>query len=233
MDLDEFPVGVVGALLEDGRLRGAGADDGVGALAEDGADAAGGEDDRVSRERAQLHRAQVERRDASSDAFGVEDSGEKLPAFVLLYFAFSLIAANLFVECVEELLSGGGAGKGGAVVERAAEAAEVEQAFGSAVERHAHAIEQVDDGRRRFAHGFDGRLVGEKVAAVNRVVEMLASGVAFALEILGGVDAALRAHRVRTLDGNDREQVNVAAGFGDLDDGREPGEASANHDDSG
>ncbi len=147
MDLDEFAIGVVGALLKDGRLRGAGADDGVGAFAEDGADAAGGENDRVGRERAQLHRAQVERRDAAGDAFGIEDSGEKLPAFVLLYFSFGLVAANLLVERVEELLSSGGAGKGGAVVERAAEAAEIEQAFGSAVEGHAHAIEQVDDAR--------------------------------------------------------------------------------------
>jgi hypothetical protein len=169
----------------------------------------------------------------SSDAFGIEDSGEKLPAFVLLYFSFSLIAANLLVECVEELLSSGGAGKRGAVVKGAAKATEVEQAFGSAVEGHAHAIEQVDDGRCRFAHGFDGRLVGEKVAPVDRVVEMLVSGIAFAFEILGGVDAALRTHRVRTFDGDDREQVNIAAGFRDLDDGREPGEASANHDDSG
>ncbi len=61
----------------------------------------------------------------------------------------------------------------------------------------------------------------------------LCGGIAFAFEILGGVDAALRAHRVRTLDGDDGEQVNIAAGFGDLDDGRESGEASANHDDSG
>ena len=50
MDLDELAVGVVGALLEDGGLRGAGADDGVGALAEDGAVAAGGEDDGVGGE---------------------------------------------------------------------------------------------------------------------------------------------------------------------------------------
>ncbi len=42
VDLDEFAVGVVGALLVEGGLGGAGADDGVGALAEDGAVAAGG-----------------------------------------------------------------------------------------------------------------------------------------------------------------------------------------------
>ncbi len=119
------------------------------------------------------------------------------------------------------------------MIERAAEAAEVEQAFGSAIERDAHAVEQIDDAGCGFAHGLDRRLVGEEVAAIDGVVEVLGGGVAFALEILGGVDATLCADRVGALDGDDREQVNTAARFGDLDDGRESGEASANHDDSG
>jgi hypothetical protein len=38
---------------------------------------------------------------------------------------------------------------------------------------------------------------------------------------------------VGALDGHDGEQVNGAAGFGDLDDGGETGEASAYDDDSG
>ena len=41
MDLNEFAVGVDGALLEERGLRGAGADDGIGGAAEDRADAAG------------------------------------------------------------------------------------------------------------------------------------------------------------------------------------------------
>ena len=76
----------------------------------------------------------------------VEDGGEELPALVLGDLALGLVAAHLLVERVEELLAGGGAGEGGAVEERAAEAAEVEQAFGRAVEGDAHAVEQVDDG---------------------------------------------------------------------------------------
>ena len=167
-----------------------------------------------------------------ADALGVEDGGEKLPAFVLFDFAVGLVAADLLVERVEELLAGGGAGEGGAVVERAAEAAEVEQALGSAVEGHAHAVEQVDDAGSGFAHGLDGSLVGEEVAAVDGVVEVLVGGVAFALEILGGVDAALGADGVGALDGDDGEQVDGAAGLGDLDDRCEPCQASANHDDS-
>ncbi len=182
---------------------------------------------------AELHGAQVERGDAAGDALGIEDGGEEFPAFVLLDLAFSFVAADLLVERVEKLLAGGGAGEGGAVVERAAEATEVEQALGGAIEGDAHAVEQVDDAGSGFAHGLDGRLVGEEVAAVDGVVEVLGGGVAFALEVFGGVDAALRAHRVRTLDRDDGEQVYAAAGFGDLDDRREPGQASANHDDSG
>jgi hypothetical protein len=37
---------------------------------------------------------------------------------------------------------------------------------------------------------------------------------------------------VRALDGDDGEEVDLAAGFGDLDDGGEAGEASAYYDDS-
>ena len=168
-----------------------------------------------------------------ADALGVEDGGEELPAFVLLDLAVGFVAADLLVERVEELLAGGGAGEGGAVIERAAEAAEVEQALGSAVEGHAHAVEQVDDAGGGFAHGLDGGLVGEEVAAVDGVVEVLGSGVALALEVFGGVDAALGADGVGALDRDDGEEVDGAAGFGDLDDRGEAGQASANHDDSG
>ena len=119
------------------------------------------------------------------------------------------------------------------MIERAAEAAEVEQALGSAIEGHAHAVEQVDDAGRGLAHGLYGSLVGEEVAAVDGVVEVLGGGVALAFEVFGGVDAALRADGVRALDRDDGEEVNVAAGFGDLDDRGEAGQASANHDDSG
>src|ERR1700755_3024905 len=44
VNLDELAVGVVGALLVEGGLGGAGADDGVGGLAEDGSVASGADD---------------------------------------------------------------------------------------------------------------------------------------------------------------------------------------------
>ena len=119
------------------------------------------------------------------------------------------------------------------MVERAAETAEVEQAFGGAVEGHAHAVKQIDDGWSRFAHGFDGvGLIGEEVAAIDGVVKVLVGGVSLTLEVLCGVDAALCAYGVRALDGDDGEQVDRTACFGDLDDRCQARQASANHDDS-
>ncbi len=223
MDLDELAVGVEGALLVEGGLGGAGADDGIGGLSEDGSVAAGADDDGVGGEGAGLHGAEIHGADAAGGAFGVEDGGEELPAFVFGDLAFGFVAADLFVESVEELLAGGRSGEGGAVVEGASEAAEVEQAFGGAVEGDAHAVEEVDDGGALRGHVFDGGLVGEEVAAVDGVVEVLEDVVAFAFEVLGGVDAALGADGVGALDGDDGEEVDLAAGFGDLDDGGEAG----------
>ena len=94
----------------------------------------------------------------------------------------------------------------------------------------AHAVEQIDDPGRRFAHGLYRRLVGQKIAAINRVVEVLPGGVAFALQVLGGVDAALGADGMRALHRNNGEQIDVAAGFGDLDGRCQPCEPAADYD---
>ncbi len=166
-----------------------------------------------------------------ADALVVEHGGEKFPGFVLGDFAFGLVAPHLLVERVQQLLAGGGAGECGAVVERAAEAAEVEQSFGRAVEGNAHAVEQVDDAGRHVAHRLHRRLVRQEVAAVDGVVEVLPGGVAFALQVLGGVDAALRAHRVRPLDRNDGEQVDVTSHLGNLDGGRQSCQSATYNDD--
>jgi hypothetical protein len=58
---------------------------------------------------------------------------------------------------------------------------------------------------------------------------MFPGRVAFALQILGCVDAALRAHRVGTLDRDNGEQVNQSSHLRDLDDGRQPSQP-ATHD---
>jgi hypothetical protein len=115
------------------------------------------------------------------------------------------------------------------VVLRAAEASEVEQAFLRAREGHAHAVEEVDDRGSHLAHGLGGRLVGEKVAAVDRVVEVLPGRVAFAFGVDRAVDAALRADRVGTLDGHDREEINFVSRLGDLHRRRESRESAADN----
>src|SRR5690242_17389461 len=102
--------------------------------------------------------------------------------------------SDLLVERIQELLAGRSSGECSAVMFGAAETTKVEQAFVRAREGNAHAIEQVDDRWRHLAHRFCGRLVGEKVAAVNSVVKMFPGRIAFALGIDGAVDAALRAH---------------------------------------
>ncbi len=231
MHLDELAVGVERALLIQRRLRRSGADHRVRGLAEDGAVAAGGHDDGFGREGAHFHGAQIHGADAVADALVVDDRGEKFPGFVLGNFAFGFVAAHLLVERVEQLLAGGGAGEGGSVVERAAETAEVQQSFGRAVEGNAHAVEQVDDAGRGFAHGLHRRLVGEEIAAVHGVVKVLPGGVAFALQVLGGIDAALGAHRVRPLDRDDREEVDVTSHLGNLDGGRQACQSATDNDD--
>ena len=229
MHLNELAVGVIASLLIERRLRRTGADHRIRGPAEDGAVAAGGDDDGVGGEGANFHGAQIHGANAAADSVGIEHGGEKFPVLEFADLAFGLVAAHLLIERVEKLLAGGRAGEGGAVEERAAEAAEVEQSLRGAVERHAHAVEQIDDAGSGFAHGLDRRLVGQEVAAIDGVVEMLPGGIAFALQIFGGVDAALGADRVRALYRHDGEQVDVSAHLGDLDDGGKSRQAAADH----
>src|SRR5690348_17690602 len=89
----------------------------------------------------------------------------------------------------------------------AAEAAEIQQSLGRAIEHHTHAVEQVDDSRRGFTHPLYRGLIGQEVAAIDSVVEVDVGRVALTLGVNRAVDSALRADRVRTLDRNDREQI--------------------------
>src|SRR5262249_12954482 len=104
---------------------------------------------------------------------------------------FSFVAAHLLIQRVQELLAGGGTGERRAVVERSAKATEIEQAFSSAIERHSHAVQQINDAGGGFAHRFYRRLIGKKVTAVNGVVEMLPGSIAFTFEVFCGIDPAL------------------------------------------
>src|ERR1700752_623010 len=122
----------------------------------------------------------------------VEPERHHFPVFKLPDLAAYFISSDLFVERVEKLLARRGAGKGGAVMFSAAKATKVEQAFRRSREGNTHAVEQVNDRRRHFAHRFGRRLICEKVAAVNSVVEMFPGGIAFAFSVDCSVDAALR-----------------------------------------
>src|SRR5690242_177447 len=205
MDLDEFPVGVIHTLLKERRLRRTGAHHGIRRLPENRADAAGAEDHRIRRKSFHFHGAQIHGADAAANAGIVDYRGKKSKTFEFFDFAFGFMAAHLLIERVQQLLPRGGAGKSGAVVKRASEPPIIEQAFRRAVEHHAHAVEQIDDSRRGFAHALDQRLIREEIAAVNRVVKVLPGGVAFAFLILRRVNAALRANGMRALYGHDGE----------------------------
>src|SRR5579864_1409678 len=144
--------------------------------------------------------------------------------------AFSFIAANLLVQSVEKLLARGCARKRGAMVQRAAKAPKIQQTLWRPIEGNAHAIQQIDNRRRGFTHGFHRGLVGKKVAAVDRVVKVLPGCVAFTLEVFGGIDAALGAYGMRSLDRHDRKEIYVTARFSNLDGCRQPCQPAAYHD---
>ena len=173
MDLDEFAVRIIDALLEERRLRRAGAHNGVCREPEDGADAASAENRRVRGKRLHFHGAHVHGANAAADAAIVKHGAQKRPALELIDLAIRFVPAHLLVEGVEQLLARGRAGERRAVIERAAESPVVEKSLRRAVEHDAHAVEQVDDSGRRFAHALDERLIGKEVAAVDRVVEVL------------------------------------------------------------
>src|SRR5262249_3058665 len=141
-------------------------------LAEDQTRTTGRYDHRVRRKRFQLERLQLHRDQSTTNLMIVEDERQHLPVLKLSDFPGDFVTTNLFVERVEKLLTGRSSGERGAVMFRAAKTTKVEQSFIRAREGNAHAIEQIDDRRRHLAHRFCGWLVREKVAAVNRVVEM-------------------------------------------------------------
>jgi hypothetical protein len=120
-----------------------------------------------------------------------------------------------------------------ALVERASEEAEVVPALGRPVEGHAHAVEQVDDPRRPVRHLVHGGLLRQEVAAVDGLLEVLPLAEALLPgDVVAGVDAALGAHRVAALHGDDAEEVDLHAELGALDCAREAREPASDDDDA-
>ena len=231
MDLNEFTVGVPRAKLIAATGGASGAHDGVGALAKHQTATTGRHHDSIGAEGADLHRAKVLCNDPLADPVRIEDRTEKLPVLILRNPAFALESAHLLVKGVDELLPRGRAREVGALVERSAEEPKVALALKRAVEGDSHPVEQVDDLRRPVRHLIHRRLVREKVAAVDRFIKVLILRVALLTrDFIAGVDTALGANRVGTLDRDDREEVDRNASLGDAECGCKACESAANND---
>ncbi len=74
--------------------------------------------------------------------------------------SFGFMAPHLLVQRVQQLLTGCRPRKSSAMVKRPAKTPVIEQTLRRAIEHHAHAVQQVDNSRRRFAHALDQRLIG-------------------------------------------------------------------------
>jgi hypothetical protein len=216
MDLDELAVGITSPLLVAGGNGATRACHRIGGLSEDQSRPAGRDNNGVGLERLEFQRPKVHGHKAAANLVAVEDKRKHLPAFVFVHAAHHLELAHLLIQSIQKLLAGGGPGKRGTVMQRAAEPAKIEQAFFGPRKRHAHPVEQINDLGRHLAHPLYRGLIGQKIPAVNCVVQMLRRRIAFALGIYGSVYAALRAHRVRPLHRHHGNQVNIVPCFGDL-----------------
>ena len=88
------------------------------------------------------------------------------------------------------------------------------KAFFGSREWYTHSIKKIDDLRSHVGHSFDRRLVGQKVATIDRIVEVLCRRIAFALGVYSSIDAALGTDRVRTFDRYDRDHIDLVSGLG-------------------
>ncbi len=231
--LDELAVGEERSLLVDRRGCRAGTDHRVRALPEDHPQAARGETDGIGGERADLHAAEVLTHDAPAESFLVLDGRQKLPELELLHQPCRLVFPHLFVQGIEELLARRRPGERRPAVQRAAEPPEVQQALRRSVEGHPHPVQEVHDPGGRLAHPLGQGLVGQKIPAFDRLVEMDLRAVPFPFGIDGGVDPALGADRVGALDRHEGEELTGQPGLCQLDDRHQAGQAAPDDDGSG
>ncbi|MNO58965.1 hypothetical protein D3C76_495410 [compost metagenome] len=205
MNLNEFAVGVMHALLIDSTGSCSGVDDRVRCFAKNNPGTAARQNHGIRREGLNLHGFEILGTDAAAHALVVQNDREEFPVLAFGDHAFSFPAANLLIQCIQQLLAGRCTCKSCPVALRAAEPAEVEQTLRRAVEHNAHPVHQMDNARCGLAHRFDRRLVGKKVAAVYGIVKMLPRRVTLAFGIHCTVNAALRADRMRSFHRNKGE----------------------------
>ena len=214
--------------LEGPAHRAAVAGDGIGRAAEDCAAPAAGQDQGVGRQGADLQGGQVLADATAAAALLVEDGAEEVPMLELVHLARHFPAPHLLVQGINQLLSGGGAGKGRPLVERAAEAAVVAKTLRSAVEGHAQAVQQVQDSRGPVGQFLDRRLVLEEIASVDGVVQVFPLAVAqLPGEVVDAVDSALGAAAMGAFHVREAHQANVALQFGQFHGRCQSGQAAA------
>ena len=164
----------------------------------------------------------------------VDNGGEKVPKLVLADLPLDLEPPHLLIESVEELLAGRGPGEGGPLVERPTEAALIAESLRRPVERHAEPVHEIDDPWAPVGHLLDRRLVLEEVTAVDGVIEVLPLGVPLLPgEGVDAVDPPLGADAVRPLHRDEAHQVDFDSELGEAHRGREPGQTTADNEDTG
>ncbi len=113
---------------------------------------------------------------------------------------------------------------------RSTESTEIQKPLGRSIEWHAHAVEHEYNARRSFRHSFDRRLIRQEVTAIRGFLEVNLRAIAFALGIHRSIDATLGAHRMRTFDRNERNQIDRDSRFAKLDHRHEARETSTDDD---
>ena len=193
MNLQELRIAELCALLIHSRYCRAVADRGRRAAAIYLTRAACRQNDDIRREGNDLVGIHILCDDSAADTVFILDDPDEFPELILLDAALDFPAANLLVQCIEKLLARRRTGKYRALILLTAEIAQIQHAFCRAGERHAHPVKHLDELRRCFDHALYRKLIGQEVAAIYRIVEVLVDGIMLALRVHAGVDAALRA----------------------------------------
>ncbi len=230
VDLRVAGVGHVGALAVRPPGGGDVAAHGVGGEEEDVAVATTGQDDDVGEVGLDLAGDHVAHDDPPGPAVD-DDQLDHLVAGVALDRAGGDLALERLVGADQQLLAGLPAGVERAGDLHAAEGAVVEQAAVLPGERDALGDALVDDVPAHLGEAVDVGLAGAVVAALDGVVEEPVDGVAVALVVLGGVDAALGGDRVGAARGVlVAERLHDVPGLAEGRGGGGAGQAGADHD---
>ena len=200
MDLHELSIGIDTSLLIHSRRCRSRTGCGICSSAENHARTSGSQHYGVRLHGVNRHVHLVHGHDAAAAAAVVEDYREKFPQLELAHLTVHLESPHLLIQGIEDLLSRRGPGERRPVMLRPAKAPEIQQTLRGPVKHHAHSVQQVDDAGSGVAHHLDRWLVGQKISAVDAVVEMLRRRVALAFHVHSTVDASLGAHRVGSLD---------------------------------